>query len=98
MLVPIDDLADAEQFDAALNSSGARLILTTARHLDASGAILRAHNVTAICIDEDGRSGPDATPGPDLADKRAKDLPVPAHDAPAVVADHAANPVSSARQ
>jgi long-subunit acyl-CoA synthetase (AMP-forming) len=40
MLVPIDDLADAEQLEAALISSGARLILTTARHLDASGAIL----------------------------------------------------------
>ena len=38
MLVPIDDLADAEQFEAALNSSGARLIFTTARHLEASGA------------------------------------------------------------
>lgn len=60
MLVSIDDLADAEQLEAALHSSGARLILTTARHLDASRAILRAHDVTAIRVE--GRlSGPGAT-------------------------------------
>ena len=52
MLVPIDDLADAEQFEAAPNSSGARLILTTAPHLEASGVILRAHDATAIPVDE----------------------------------------------
>ena len=52
ILVPIDDLADAEQFEAALNSGGARLILTTAPHLEASGVILRAHDATAIPVDE----------------------------------------------
>jgi acyl-CoA synthetase (AMP-forming)/AMP-acid ligase II len=53
MLVPIDDLADAEQFEAALNSSGARLIPTTARHLDASSTILRTHNIAASRVDEE---------------------------------------------
>ena len=33
VVVPIDDLADAEQLDAALVSSAARLIFTTAPHL-----------------------------------------------------------------
>jgi long-chain acyl-CoA synthetase len=85
MLVPIDDLADAEQFEAALNSSGAQLILTTALHLDASGAILRAHDVTTVCVDEDGRFGLGAKAWQALANKRAEDLPVPANDEPAML-------------
>ena len=85
MLVPIDALADAEQLEAALHSSGARLILTTARHLDASGAILRTHDVTAIRVDEGTLSGPGATAWQALANKRAEDLPVPANDEPAVL-------------
>ena len=84
-LVPIDDLADAEQLEAALISSGARLILTTAHHLDGSGAILNAHDVTAIRVDEDGRSGPGATASQVLADKRAENLPVPANNEPAML-------------
>jgi long-chain acyl-CoA synthetase len=85
MLVPIDDLADAEQLEAALNSSGARLIFTTARHLEASGGILRAQDVTAIRIDEDGRSEPGATAWPAFANKQAEALPVPTHDEPAML-------------
>ena len=52
MLVPIDELAEPEQFEEAINSSGTRFILTTARHLDKSGAILRAHNLSVDLIDE----------------------------------------------
>jgi long-chain acyl-CoA synthetase len=85
ILVPIDDLADAEQFEAALNSSGSRLILTTARHLDASGAILRAQDVTAIRIDEDGRSEPGTTAWQALANKQTEALPVPANGEPAIL-------------
>ena len=85
MLVPIDDLADAEQFEAALNSSGARLVLTTARHLDASVAILRAYDVTAVRVDEGGRSGMGTTAGQALANKQAEDLSVPADDEPAML-------------
>ena len=79
MLVPIDDMADAEQFEAALNSSDARMILTTTRHLDESGAVLRTHNVTVIRIDEDTRGGQAPS------NRLAEDLPVPAGDDPAVL-------------
>jgi len=86
ILVPIDDLADAEQFEAALNSGGARLILTTARRLDASGAILRARDVTAILVDESEHTVQAATPWQALANKQAEDLPVPANDEQAMLA------------
>jgi len=82
VLVPIDDLADAEQFEGALNSSGARLILTTAHHFDESGAILRTHNVTAIRVDEDSRTGKGATPRRALAKNQAEDEPVTVDEAP----------------
>jgi len=36
VVVPIDDLVDAEQFEAALTSGNVRLIFTTAHHLEAS--------------------------------------------------------------
>ena len=85
ILVPIDDLADAEQFEAALNSGGARLILTTARRLDASGAILRARDVTAILVDESEHTVQAATPWQALANKQAEDLPVPANDEQAML-------------
>ena len=52
VVVPIDDLADAEQFEAALTSGGVRLIFTTAHHLEASSDILRGHAVRVILIDE----------------------------------------------
>lgn len=85
MLVPIDDQADAEQLEAALNSSGARLILTTAYHLDASGAVLRAHDATAICIDEDPRSELGGMALQALMSKQAEDLPIPIYDEPAML-------------
>lgn len=85
MLVPIDDLADAEQFEAALNSSGARLVLTTARHLDGSSAILRTRNVASLRIDEEMCTGKDAMLWPALANIQAIDLPAPADDAPAIL-------------
>lgn len=81
----IDDLADAQQLEAALNSSGSRLILTTADHLDANGAILRAQDVAEIRIGEDGRSEPGATVWQALANKQAEALPVPANDEPAML-------------
>ena len=85
VLVPIDDLADAEQFEAALKSSGAQLILTTARHLDASSAILRTHNVAALRVDEEMQTDEDATLWPAQVDNQAIDLPAPADDAPAIL-------------
>src|SRR5438132_6821234 len=53
VVVPIDDLADAEQFEAALTSAAVRLIFTTAYHLlEASGDILRGHAARVILVDE----------------------------------------------
>jgi len=76
MLVPIDDLADAEQFEGAINSCGARFILTTARHLEKSGASLRAHRLTACLVDER------ACEGQILLSKLPENFPIPADDAP----------------
>ncbi len=55
VVVPIDDLADAEQFEAALVSSAARLVFTTARHLEGCGEILRATRV--VLVDEASATG-----------------------------------------
>src|SRR6516162_11202160 len=52
VVVPIDDLADAEQFETALTSAAARLVFTTARHGEAVGAVLDAHAARAILVDE----------------------------------------------
>ena len=85
VLVPIDDLADAEQLGAALNSSAARLIFTTARHLAACGDILGAHGARAILIDESegGRSA--ATNWLSLLGERTEDLPASASGEPALL-------------
>ena len=85
MLVPIDDLADGEQFEAALNSGGSRIILTTARHLEASSAILGTHNITVIRIDDALQTEPDVRPRRDVANKQTEDLLAPADDAPAML-------------
>ena len=61
MLVPIDDLAEPDAFAAALKSSNARLVITTWRHLEASGAALRAQDIGAILIDENQQFAPNAT-------------------------------------
>ena len=85
VLVPIDDLADAEQFDAALTSSAARLIFTTAGHLEASSDILRAHAARAILVDETECTVQTATGWQSLLGPRNGDLPVPARDEPALL-------------
>jgi long-chain acyl-CoA synthetase len=85
LLVPIDDLADAEQLEAALNSSGAGMILTTAHHRDTIGAILRGRNITALLLDEDTRAGPLAPAQQASVSTQSQDLPVPLADAPAIL-------------
>src|SRR5208282_5618969 len=85
VLVSIDDLADAEQFDAALTSSAARLIFTTAGHLEASSDILRAHAARAILVDETECTVQTATGWQSLLGPRNGDLPVPARDEPALL-------------
>ncbi|MGC2204201.1 MAG: AMP-binding protein [Stellaceae bacterium] len=84
MLVPIDDLADPDQFEAALNSSNALLILTTARHLSESSAMLRAHNVTALRVDDEAPTAP-STVRQALTNNQAEDLLIPVDDAPAML-------------
>ena len=85
MLVPINDLANGEQFEAALNSSGPRIILTTARHLETTGAILGTHNITVLRIDDGLQTEPDASTRRYVANKQTKDLVAPADDAPAML-------------
>jgi long-chain acyl-CoA synthetase len=83
VVVPIDDLADAGQLDAALFSSAARLVFTTARHLEEHGDILRAGKI--VLIDEDARDAPAAPPWLSLLSEDTKDMPVPAPDDPALL-------------
>jgi len=85
VVVPIDDLADAEQLDAALVSSAARLIFTTPRHLEACGEILRMHAAGVILVDEDQHDGQLATGWRSLLGERTQDLPTPAPDEPALL-------------
>ena len=82
VVVPIDDLADAEQLDAALASSAARLIFTTARHLEAYGDILHAHPASIILVDEAECGGQSTTGWLSLLGGRTEDLPAPAPGAP----------------
>jgi long-chain acyl-CoA synthetase len=83
VVVPIDDLADAEQLDAALTSSAARLIFTTAGHLEACGDILRP--VRVILADENEFGGRPATGWLSLLGERTADLPPPAPETPALL-------------
>ncbi len=85
VVVPIDDLADAEQFEAALASSAARVVLTTAIHLEACGDILRVYAVTAILVDEAGDAGQSAMGLMSLLGERADEFPVPESDQPALL-------------
>src|SRR6516165_9999565 len=52
VVVPIDELAEPEQLDAALLSSAARVIFTTARHLEACGETLCTLRVVLVDADE----------------------------------------------
>jgi len=85
VVVPIDDLADAEQFDAALASSAVRLVFTTAHHLEACGDILRAHAVRVILVDEPEGAGQSATGWRSKLGERTGDLSVPDLDQPALL-------------
>ena len=83
VVVPIDDLADAGQLDAALISSAARLIFTTAGHLEVCGDILRP--VRVILVDENECGGRPATGWLSLLSERTADLPRPAPETAALL-------------
>jgi len=85
VVVPIDDLADAEQFEAALASSTARLVFTTAHHLEACGDILRAQAAGAILVDE-AECAEQTPPGwLSLLGERTEDVPAPPSGEPALL-------------
>lgn len=73
-LVPIDDLADREQFAAALKSSDARLVITTPRHLEECGVTLHAKSAGAILLDEGEPSKSGATSWRSLLGERMADV------------------------
>jgi len=85
VVVPIDDLADAEQLKAALVSSAAQAIFTTSRHLESNGEILRTHAGRVILVDQDEGDGGLATGWRSLLGERTQDLPAPAPDEPALL-------------
>src|SRR6266403_1812883 len=85
VVVPIDDLADAEQLEAALSSGSVRLIFTTAHHLKASGDILHPHAVRIILVDEPEDTPQSATGWLSVLSERTDDLPVPGLDQPALL-------------
>jgi long-chain acyl-CoA synthetase len=85
VVVPIDDLADGEQFAAALASSAAGWIFTTAHHIASDGNIVHAHAARAILLDE-AESGEPAAPGwRSLLSESGTDLPAPVVDDPALL-------------
>jgi len=85
VVVPIDDLADGEQLKAALVSSAAQVIFTTARHLESSGEILRTHAARVILVDEGEGDGWLPTGWRSLLGERTQDRPAPAPEDPAVL-------------
>jgi long-chain acyl-CoA synthetase len=84
-LVPIDDLAEPEQFAAGLKSSNARLVITTMRHLEESRAALRANRAGAILLDDRNQSEPDARSWRSLLGERMADPADAAGEDPAVL-------------
>jgi long-chain acyl-CoA synthetase len=85
VLVPIDDLADLGQIEAALASSEARFVLTTREHAKSEAAIFRPRSVHVRVLDEPAASGIDAYVLPDGYPARCTDLPVPTPDLPAML-------------
>jgi long-chain acyl-CoA synthetase len=82
VLLPIDDLADAEQLRAALGCCPVRLLFTTQAHLEACHDILSGRGIRAIPLDGAARDGADWH---SLAGKEAADLPAVAGDEPALL-------------
>lgn len=84
-LVPIDDLADPEQFAAALGSSHSRLVVTTSHHLAECRNALRSSGASAILIDDSELSEPDAKSWRTLLGERMADFPGATGEEPAML-------------
>ncbi len=82
--MPVDDLADAAQLEAALASSDPRLILTTARHLEIAGDLLRKRAIGVVLIDTPEYGGGEEA-SLSAPDEHVEDFPVPSWDAPAML-------------
>ena len=85
VLVPIDDLADAAQLEAALAASNPRLILTTARHLAAAGDILRRCGAEVTSVDAADSIGEGEALSPPAVRDLAEELPNLADNAAAIL-------------
>src|SRR5262249_43990131 len=85
VVVPVDDLAGAEQLEGALTSAAVRQIFTTAHHLEAAGDILRSHAVRGVLVDEPEGTGQLATGWRSLLGEQTDDLPGAAPDQPALL-------------
>ena len=83
VVVPIDDLADAVQFDAALASSAARLVFTTERYLETSRDILAKHSVRTILVDAPEGAGQYGAGWQALLGEQVEDLTLSGNDEPA---------------
>ena len=83
VLVPIDDLCDAPQFEAALASSNVQMVVATAARLDAAAGPICARGVRTLRLD-----GPATEAGSwrILPYAEATPLPVPAPDDPLLLA------------
>jgi long-chain acyl-CoA synthetase len=85
IIVPIDDLADPEDFAAALKTSAVRLVVTTRRRFEASTAVLSALGVGAVLVDEDAPATSGAAPWRSLLREPQPVLTDVAPDAPAIL-------------
>jgi len=83
VLVPIDDLCDAPQFEAALASGDVQMVVATAARLDAAAGPIRARGLRTLRLD-----GPKTEAGSwrALLYAEATALPVPAPGDPLLLA------------
>jgi long-chain acyl-CoA synthetase len=86
VLVPIDDLSDDVQVEAALDCSGARSMFTSSRHLVASGQLLLAKGVAATLVDTSADCDGGEAGWLAVRSDTSQDLPTPGAEDPAVLA------------
>ncbi len=85
ILVPVDDLAEPDAFTTALKSSNARLVITTWRHLEASGSYWCAQGIRAVLIDEIHQFSPNVTRWRTVLRESNENLPDASGDEPALL-------------
>ena len=84
ILVPLDDLADPAQIDAALELSGARLLFTTKGHAANCADVLRNRGVRAVLLDVSEAAAPEEG-WRALLRERKEPLPEPGDEDPAAL-------------